>query len=190
MIRTITPERAREILGEYASWIEEVSRRYGVPAAMIRAILYKEMTESDILDPLADLVVRTGLTSRKDSSTGYAQIFGVTGLRAVEYAVDRGLSTYESLGIETDHRLRDTDEEDIRLIWNRLHDDPCFNIEAAALNLLCCAEENAGRTDFSSFTEEEWKRVLTRYNANTAGITAYGEDTYRLMRDFEREDQA
>ncbi len=187
MLKLITPERAREILEKYKGTIEEVSRKYGVPAAAIRAILYKEMTEMDIMDPAVDLVVSTQLTGRKDSSTGYGQIFGRTGLRAVEYAVEHGLVTYDTLGITTDHRLREQDPADIRLIWNKLNKEPEFNIEVTALNLLTCAEEMTGRTDFASFSEEEMKRALTRYNANTDTITAYGEDAYRLMCAFEKE---
>ena len=181
MVRTISPQKAEEIIREYTPWIREVSGKYQVPEAVIKAILFREMTESDILDPLVDLLVQTQMTSKKDSSTGYAQIFGVTGLRAVEYAVDSGIATYESLGIQTDHRLSDQSEEDIHMIWRRLHDDPKFNIEAAAINLRCCAQEMTGRTDFGSFSEEEMKKTLTRYNANVAHITAYGEETYRLM---------
>ena len=184
MIGVISQERAMEILAKYSGWIEEVGRRYQVPSAAVKAVLFKEMTQTDLMDPLADLAVWTGLTSRKDSSTGYGQIFGRTGVLAVNYALDQGLASYASLGLETDHRLSVDDPEDIRLVWNRLRSDERFNIEVCAVNLRLCAKEMMGRTDFSSFSDEETKLALTRYNANVRHVTAYGEDAFRLMQMF------
>ena len=184
MIRVISQEKAMEILAEQGPWIEEVGRRYQVPPAAIKAVLFKEMIQTDILDPLADLAVETGLTSRKDSSTGYGQIFGRTGLLAVNHALDEGLATYASLGLDTDHRLSEKNPEDIRLVWKKLKSDERFNIEICALNLRCCALEMTGRTDFSSFSDEETRLTLTRYNANVRHVTAYGEDAFRLMQMF------
>ena len=184
MIRVISQEKAMEILAEHDAWIQEVGRRYQVPPAAVKAVLFKEMTQTDLMDPLADLAVWTGLTSRKDSSTGYGQIFGRTGLLAVNYALDQGLAGYAGLGIETDHRLSAENPEDIRLVWKKLKDDERFNIEVCAINLRLCAQEMTGRTDFSSFSDEETKLALTRYNANVRHVTAYGEDAFRLMQMF------
>ena len=74
----------------------------------------------DHMDVAADLAVRLGIFPKKDSSTGYAQIFGYVGMNAANFAVDQGLSTYESLGIETDHRLDPANEDDVRLVWKLL----------------------------------------------------------------------
>ena len=76
------------------------------------------------------------------------------------------------------------DPEDIRLVWKKLKDDERFNIEVCAINLRLCAAEMTGRTDFSSFSDEETKLALTRYNANVRHVTAYGEDAFRLMQMF------
>lgn len=179
MVRLIRAARARRILGRYSGWIEAVSARYGVPSALIRAILFQEMTTMDLLDPLADLAVRCGVPWKKDSSTGYAQIFGYVGLNAVNFAVERGLATYGSLGITTDHRLDRDNHNDVRAIWKLLNRDPRANIEIAAINMLVAAEEMVGSTDFDSFTDEELKLVMTRYNAGVKHVTPYGEQVFR-----------
>ena len=190
MIRVISQERAMEIIAKHYAWIEEVGMRYRVPPAAVKAVLFKEMTQTDLLDPLADLAVWTGLTSRMDSSTGYGQIFGRTGILAVNYALDQGLADYARLGIEADHRLSGENTEDIRLVWKKLSSDERFNIEICALNLRLCAQEMTGRTDFSSFSDEEYRLTLTRYNADVKYVTDYGEDAFRLMRMFSEPSQS
>ena len=179
MLRLFSDAKARDAIEIQNAWIATVSERYGVPVAVIKAILFSEMTQIDALDPLADLAVRTGLAGKKDSSTGYAQIFGYVGLNAVNYAVDCGLTTYESLGVETDHRLDPSDDADVRLMWNLLHGNKKANIEVATLNLLVAADEMVGRRDITDFTPDELKLVFTRYNANVRNVTPYGERTYR-----------
>ena len=178
MVRLISPARARRILDRYAGWIDAVSARYGVPSRLIRAILFQEMTTIDLMDPLADLAVLVGVSGKKDSSTGYAQIFGYVGLNAVNFAVDRGLATYESLGVRSDHRLNPDDPADVRAVWKLLRRDPRANIEIATLNLLMAAQDMIGRLDFDSFTDDELKLVMTRYNADVKHITPYGEQVF------------
>lgn len=178
MLKTISEKKAEEILRENDSWIRTLSGRYQIPQAFIKAILYMELTGTDILDPIVDAVVHTGLFSKKDSSTGYAQIFGWVGINAVNFAADRGLTDYKKLHIPADHRLDPADEQDVRLMWKYLNRDPNANIEVAVLNMLCAAEEMTGRIDFDSYSEQELKLILTRYNANTDHVTAYGEKAY------------
>jgi len=175
----ISKDRAEKNISRYEGWIEEVAERYSIPKAAIKAILFKEMTMIDIMDVFADLVVLTRLFGKKDSSTGYAQIFGKTGLDAVNFAEDHGLSDREKLGLGKGPRLDRTNINDIRKVWRLLRSDRRANIEIASLNILSAAEEMTGRTDFGSFSEEELKLVFTRYNANTKKITPYGEDVYR-----------
>ena len=179
MLKTISDKKAEEILEEYSPWIMTLSERYRIPQAVIKAILYMEMTGMDIMDPIADAVVRTGLFSKKDSSTGYAQIFGWVGIKAVNFAADRGLTDYAKLHIPSDRRLDPCSQDDVRLMWKYLRSDKKANMEVAVLNMLCAAEEMTGRIDFSGYSEEELKLVLTRYNADTDHITGYGEEAYR-----------
>ena len=172
-------ERAEKLIKKNGEWIDIVAERYNVPSAVIRSILFMEITRMDMLDTVADLAVLTDLFPKKDSSTGLAQIFGRVGLEAINFAAERGLTSYEALGIKTDHILDSSDPDDVRLIWKRLHSDKNANIEIATLNILSAAEEMTGRIDFSSYSEEEMKLILTRYNADTRHVTEYGENAYK-----------
>ncbi|MBQ2658224.1 MAG: hypothetical protein IJF87_06620 [Erysipelotrichaceae bacterium] len=178
MIRIISNKKAERIIKRYQEWIDTVAQSYRLPSAVIKAILYIEMTRMDILDPLVDLIVGTYLFAKKDSSTGYAQIFAYVGVNAVNFAVDEGLTDYQKLNIPADHRLDSDDPKDVHLMWIYLHRNPETNIEIAALNILSAAREKTGRLDFTTFSEDELKLVLTRYNANTDHITKYGEEAY------------
>lgn len=187
MIRIISNKKALKILDKHDAWITTVAQRYHIPAAAIKAMLYQEMTMIDAFDPVADFAAWLGIAGKKDSSTGYAQIFGYVGLNAINFAVDRRLATYQSLGIFCNHRLDPCNQKDVRLVWKKLHKDAQANIEIATLNLLSAAEEMTGRLDFDSFTPEEWKLVFTRYNANTHTITRYGEQAYQLFVRFDKD---
>ena len=178
-MRRYNEKQIGKIIGRNREWIDAVSARFRIPAAAIVAVLRKELKEIDYLDTAADLIVGMGIFKKKDSSTGPMQIFGKTGVRAVNFATDKGIASYDELGIASSHRLDEKDPRDVRLIWKRLHRDEHANIEIAALNLLSAVEEMTGKTDFSGCTPEELKHVFTRYNQNTHRITPYGEETYR-----------
>ena len=205
MFRLYGPARAERIVSQHAAELREWSDRYGIPGAYIMAVLRKEIAGIDIFDPLADLVVwfywlryslrrglkklglvrsaepllRRGPFGKHDSSTGFGQIFAWVGVNAVNYALDHGLDTPEGLGVPADRRLSPTDPEDLRSVWKRLLRDRSFNARLSILNLVSCAEEMNGNTDFASFTPEEVQRTLTRYNANVRTVTDYGRETYR-----------
>lgn len=178
MMKTISSRRAEEIITKHSDWIDTISRKYSIPAPAIKAILYVELIRIDVLDSVADIAVWSDLFAKKDSSTGYAQIFGSVGLKAVNFAVDRGLTDYESIGLQTDHILDAENHEDVRLVWDLLHKSPKANIEIGSINILCAADEMTGRTDFENFSENDYKLTFTRYNQNTREITPYGEEAY------------
>ncbi len=171
-------KRTEHIITKLTPKIETVAQKYGMPAAAIQAVLRKEMPQINWIDFAADLAVACGGILKQDSSTGYMQIFGWVGLNAVNFAVDEGLATYESLGLRVDHRLDPQNRADVRWIWKKMQTDRTANLEIAALNLISCAKEMTGRIDFAHYTEEEWKLLFTRYNQNTRKVTPYGEETY------------
>ena len=184
MLKLMRAQKAERIIAQYGAWIDIVSGRYPVPAAVIKAILYQEMTMMDVLDPVADIAVLVAPRYRRDSSTGYAQIFGRVGLHAVNFAVERGLTTYESLGFAVARPFDPDNPRDVHQVWLKLHQDPKANIEIATLNLLVAADEMVGRTDFASFSDDELKLVISRYNANTRHITPYGEQAFEHYRRY------
>jgi len=178
MIRIISDKKAESLIAKQEDWIAAVSRKYQIPSALIKAVLFTEMTMIDIADVAVDFIVWTGLFPKKDSSTGYAQIFSYVGINAVNFACDQGITDYQKLGIKERHRLNAGNPKDLRWMWKHLHADRQANIEIASLNLLSAAKEVNGSMDFSAFGDEEIKKVLSRYNADTRQITAYGEKAF------------
>ena len=194
MIKLYSVKKTERILAEYDGWIETVAKRYAIPSAMIKAVLRKEIADIDLLDPVADLLVRLcylrcrlfecgtvkrrGILAKRDSSTGYAQIFAYVAINAVGYALDRGLDDAAGLGLPEDRRPDSANEDDLCAMWLRLKRDRKFNIQMGALNLISAADAMNGHTDFARYTPEEIQRAFTRYNARTDRITAYGKEVY------------
>ena len=200
MLKLYSEKAAERIIRRLSPRIGEISARYPLPSPVIKAVLYREITGIDLFDPLADLLVRcnwlrisileklgfpgggrrrgSGPLYKLDSSTGYAQIFAFVGIDAVNFALDRGLCTPESLGLPPDRRPDRDDPRDLRFYWRRLKGRKDFNLELAALNLLSAAEEVTGRIDFGGYSPEELKRIFTRYNGTSKTVTAYGEAAY------------
>ncbi len=69
MMKLINPSKAEGIIERYDAWIGQVAERYQVPAALIKAILYQEMTQIDLMDPVADIAVQIAPRYSRDSST-------------------------------------------------------------------------------------------------------------------------
>ena len=210
MLRLYSVPRTERILRSLEPELRAISGQYGIPPAYILAVLRKEIAEIDLGDPLADLAVRfywaryglrkalcragilrspvprirRGVFGKRDSSTGYAQIFAFVGINAVNYALDRGLDTPAGLGVPGERRLRPDEAEDLRRIWFRLQRDRLFNARLAILNLISAGEEMNGHADFSRYGPEEIQRTLTRYNADVRHVTAYGREVYRYYTEF------
>lgn len=196
MLKIYSEKAAERILQRHSADIEAIAARCSLPAACLRAILFKELTDIDILDPVADALVRFNqrrlaepvfggsFLQKCDSSTGYGQIFARVAIEAVNFAADRGVTDYAALGLPVDHRLDAKVMADLRLVWDRLHTDPVFNMTATALNLLAAAEEMTGRIDFSDFSPGELKLVFTRYNGNFKDVSPYGEAVYDIYQRY------
>ena len=204
MLQIYNSNASERILKTYAEDIREITASYALPAPFLQSILYQEITRIDLTDLLVDAYVRLNwmicsiqeringgmpgnrtmnrgrsLKWKLDSSTGYAQIFAFVAINAVNFAVEHGITTYQELGIHSDHVLDPDTPADRRWMWHRLNHDRVFNLKAAALNLIAAAEEVTGRIDFAGYSEEEIKRIFTRYNGTMKQISAYGEEAYR-----------
>jgi hypothetical protein len=182
MFRLYTIKRTRRIVDSLSPLISRVARDYHVPVPLLKAVMFRETKEIDLFDLIADFVVNIrpfgSLLNRTDSSTGYMQIFGYVGIKAINFAEKNHITTMSKLGLDAGHRLEPGNKDDVRMIWLRLHQDKEFNLRVAALNILAAADEVKGSRQLDTFSEEEIKRVFSRYNANTTKITAYGEEVY------------
>ena len=183
MLKLYSPKAAERIIRRQKETIDDIAARYAVPAPFIQALLYTELIRIDVFDPLADLLVRmnhgngTALLNKRDSSTGYGQIFGFVAVNAVNFAVERGLERSADIGLP-DRQLDPDNPADVFLVWNHLNREPEFNIALSTLNLISAAEEITGRIDFSSYSPDEIRRIYTRYNGTVPHITPYGEEAY------------
>ncbi len=203
MLKLYNETAARRIIARCSDLISASSSKYDVPDTWVRAILFRELTQIDLMDLVADFAVRfyyfryrlfrrtpsahSGFFGKKDSSTGYSQIFAYVAIKAANFALDRGIADYASLGIASGHRLDRSNPDDLWMIWRRLNRDKAFNIEMATLNLLAAAQEMTGRISCPAFTPDEIKLCFTRYNADVKHITGYGEQTYQYYLDFQRQ---
>lgn len=200
MIKLYSPNRAERILRSLDSDIEGICRMVHLPSAVLKAVLYKEITDIDFFDPLADAVVafnwqrisllnhlpdlednqnKSGFFRKFDSSTGYGQIFARTAILAIQFATTHGIITTETLGFRKGQTFSPDSPADVFEIWKKLHRDRSFNLACSALNLLFAAWDMNGRITFETFSPDELKRIFTRYNANVRQITPYGEVTYQ-----------
>ena len=182
MIKLYSLKKTENIIKEMEPAIHKASEDYHVPEAFIKAILYREIKDIDLLDAGVDMIVRSRFLSRmfhrQDSSTGYGQIYGFVAVNALNFALENQLVTKAQLGLPEDRTFSSKDPEDVRFIWLKLHKDREFNLKLSVLNMVSGASETVGRTDFSTFSAEEYKLAFSRYNANVKKITAYGEEVY------------
>ena len=200
MIKLYSQNRAERILRSLDSDIEGICRTVHLPSAVIKAVLYKEITDIDVFDPLADAIVafnwqrvhllnhlpdlegsqnKSSFFRKFDSSTGYGQIFARTAILAIRFATTHGIITPETLGLRKGQTFSPDSPANVFEIWKKLHCERSFNLACSALNLLFAAWEMNGRITFENFSPDELKGIFTRYNANVRQITPYGEVTYQ-----------
>ena len=199
-VNIISDKRAEKVLGIYSDYIKEISGRYGISPAAIEAVAIREMSQINVADIFADLLVRLNhfiyrlggkkqkdpgkkksILVKRDSSTGYCQIFARVALNALNYGCLRGMTTYRDAGVDRpEGSLEPSSFDDVFYIWKKLHRDRNFNFHMALLNLISAGEETVGHTRFGEYGEDDMKRMFSRYNANTRNITSYGEETYRI----------
>lgn len=191
MIHLYDEKSALRALEKQEGVIDDICLACALPPACLKAVLMTELTEMDILDPLADAVVAInwlgapllmpdeggGSPLRKlDSSTGYGQIFARVAIEAIRFAEAQGIPARRLLGLNA---LPSAEKpEDLEAVWHRLNRDTRFNLSCSALNLLHCAHQMTGRVAFDSYTPRELKLILTRYNADVKHVTPYGEKAY------------
>ena len=201
MFRLYDSRKARSIIAQQSTLIENICAFYRLPCAYLKAILLMELPQIDLLDVLADAVVHvnwlryslfhsftldrhTRNPLRKfDSSTGYGQIFSQVAIDAILFAEDEGIPL--NLGVSGE--LYPFNPEDLQRVWKRLNGDLVFNLSCSALNLLFCAFQMTGKVDFANYSEEEIQMILSRYNGTAERISPYGKQAYRYYLDFMNE---
>ncbi|GGN53166.1 hypothetical protein GCM10011579_011020 [Streptomyces albiflavescens] len=149
------------------------SNRYSMRKALIQTSAYWEMRHYDIIDQAVDAAVvyyhtgvGGGMTPKRDSSTGIAQISGEVGIRAWNHCITKG---YVSGTI-----LDPAKDADIWTMWQKVNKDNAYALQTVSLIHLWDAEGKpggqnppAGETTLRSmrldYTESEIFQVLRRY---------------------------
>ena len=124
--RLYSPRQAERIIRRYDDWLQTMQEHYGVPCGCIKTVLFQEMTAMDGLDILADWSVKLywlkygllsrlrrickmppypgfpgGLLRKRDSSTGYGQVFARTAIQAIRFSLEKGLDeSPQALGLK------------------------------------------------------------------------------------------
>ncbi|RSM37925.1 DUF1906 domain-containing protein [Amycolatopsis balhimycina DSM 5908] len=156
--------------------ITSLARTLRMRKALIQCPLLWEIRKLNIADPPADDAVRLGL--KDDSSTGLAQIFAATAIRARNHCIRQGI-----IG----GTIMDFGNDDDRLsVWHKLNEDNIYNISTVPLVLIEGAADVGLRRPDVFFTEDETRRTLARYNGTGDAAENYGRQLLGLYRVFEK----
>jgi peptidoglycan hydrolase-like protein with peptidoglycan-binding domain len=159
-----TTEAVKIVMG-WDAVITEVARTLRLRKALIVTPILWETRMTGLDDPLGDAGViqyHTGFdwdpTDKfivRDCSTGLGQIFAWVAIRARNYMINSGFIS---------GALKDASKDsDIWEVWQKLHYDQSYNINAATHNLVWSAYDlNLPRPNLE-YTEEQTRLVLRRY---------------------------
>lgn len=197
-----TAEAAKNVL-KYDGQLTRISQKYGIRKALIQSVLMWEHSLEGRDDTLSDgMVVTTNnyykqleswnnlsavqqaitpmptppLVTVDDSSTGFGQIFASTAISAINYGVDKGIYYSRKYNAEDWH--------DIWNVWQKLNEDIDYNIESCALVLIWGANDVGINAIKYSYTDQELKTIIARYNGFGDDAVAYGQrnlETYKIF---------
>ncbi|WP_369246955.1 glycoside hydrolase domain-containing protein [Streptomyces sp. R41] len=172
------------------------SNRYNMRKALIQTSAYWEMRHYDIIDQAVDAAVvyyhtgvGGGMTPKRDSSTGIAQISGEVGIRAWNHCITKG---YVSGTI-----LDPAKDADIWTMWQKVNKDNAYALQTVSLIHLWDAEGKpggqnppAGETTLRSmrldYTESEIFQVLRRYQGWGTEAEEHATKRMALYQIFEK----
>ncbi|SDZ11225.1 Peptidoglycan-binding (PGRP) domain of peptidoglycan hydrolases-containing protein [Evansella caseinilytica] len=205
-------EAAVQIVLDNDSLITELSHKYNIKKAFIQTALGWEAALEGWLDdiPKDTVVIATyhyfealeawenapikgepptpPILMAEDSSTGPAQIFASTAIKANNWAVNNGIISGRTYDLNK--------WKDVWEVWRNLHHDLSYNITMCALVLMWGAQSNSNEyetlnypANMMNYTENQIKRTIGRYNGpqregNEAAIE-YGNRNYQIYQLFE-----
>ncbi|MER6770916.1 glycoside hydrolase domain-containing protein [Streptomyces bacillaris] len=168
--RLFTHTECFETIMSYDSQTTQLSNAYNMRKALIQTSAYWEMRHYDLIDQTVDHAVALyhlqGIGTKRDSSTGIAQLFGEMGIRAWNYCIGKGIVS----GVVMDP----SKDADIWEMWQKVNKDNAFSMRTVPLMHLWGAggkpggiNPPAGETVLRSmrvdYTEREIFQVLRRY---------------------------
>ena len=212
-----TVEESLDIIFEYDELITAYCNTYRIPKEFVQSVLFRELWCYNVLDDIADASVfayyewKRGMMPRQDlvredCSTGLAQIFAGTAIKALNNAKRRGL-------IRLEEEYETESWEDMCEVWYGLHYNDEYNLSCCALVILDCQYEfaqkipadfatlntnliqNGGEAfwvitpeeDFGDYDEKQIKMILARYNGVNEDAMQYGNicyEYYNIFKDY------
>ena len=191
---------AIDVTLNYDTLITHIAISYGIRKALVQAEVFWEYWKQTPADPLADVVVESTyawmvaeeewekepigepptppLVTDEDASTGIAQIFAATAIRARNWAVAQGLIPGGQLDAGDWHVVWS--------VWQSLHDDGMYNIGTVPLVLFEGAAEVGVSGIRLDYTIDERQRIFARYNGTGPDAASYGEQLDGVYGIFER----
>ncbi|MFE6623660.1 glycoside hydrolase domain-containing protein [Streptomyces sp. NPDC057740] len=154
----------------------DLARVLRLRKALVQAPVLWELRKWNPLDKFADDAVKDG--DRDDSSTGWGQIFAWVAIEARNYCMDQG--------IINGSRLTDADKTSV---WNRLHDDPSYNISTAAYLTIYNAHQIGVARPGLNTSDADSQDILARYNGTGDGAEKYGGELiglYQVLEQYNR----
>jgi hypothetical protein len=117
------------------------------------------------------------LIVREDCSTGIAQIFAATAIRAHNWAVQSSLIPGNALNGDDWHVVED--------VWNSLHDDGTYNVGAVPLVLFEGANQVGITGQRLDYTDTELRAIFARYNGTGPGAEQHGREVFGVYQIFD-----
>ncbi|MYQ43032.1 Putative peptidoglycan binding domain-containing protein [Streptomyces sp. LamerLS-316] len=152
-----------------------LARTLKIRKALIQAPVMWELRKLNPLDFVADAAVQAG--QKDDCSTGWGQIFAKTAIMARNYCIGEGIIS--GTGMDYD------DKDDLKTVWDKLHNDQEYNIRSVAYTLIFNAELlGIPRPDLTS-DDHIAEAVLGRYNGTGPDAEQYGAELMGLYRVLE-----
>lgn len=176
-----TTTEAFDITLAHDKLITGLARRLKMRKALIQAPILWEIRKWNPGDRAADTMVRSHYTGgpigTNDCSTGLAQIFAATAIKARNHAIQKGIISGTVLDPAAGAGLWP--------VWQKLQ-DPSYNISTVAyVHIWGAAQIGVARPGLST-SENDTRRILARYNGVTAAAEKYGRELLGLYKVFEK----
>ncbi|GIH62939.1 glycoside hydrolase domain-containing protein [Microbispora siamensis] len=177
-----TTTEAFDITLAHDRLITSLARQLKMRKALIQCPILWEIRKWNMGDMVADGVVRSHYTNgspidKNDCSTGLAQIFAETAIKARNYSIQQGIISGTILDPEK--------ETDLWPVWQKLQDES-YNISTVAYVHIWGAHELGLPRPGLTTSEDDTRRILARYNGVTAEAEQYGRELLGLYKVFEK----
>lgn len=170
-----------DIMLRHDGLITELSKALRIRKAIIQAPLFWEMRKMTAQDGGADLLVisyYSGKPGNDDSSTGLAQIFARTAIRARNYCIQAGIVSGTALDVNNrDH---------VWTAWQALHNDDNQNVETVPQILFHAANMQGLARPGLDTSDQSSRLILERYNGTGPDAVKYGYELLGVYRVFEK----